>query len=191
MSGKSTIKNFADMLGTAKLPEKVVQVCLRGDLAADFEELERQIEEAEAAREGVDSLDSGAEVAELAEKAEALREQMKEHTYPFRLRALPRRAYRALVAAHPPRKETDAEGNEKVRDEDGLGFNIETFFEPLLRRAIVDPDLSDTTWDRLQETLTERQFEVLATAAWLLNRQDVDIPFSRTALKLTRSSAPE
>ena len=191
MSNKSTLKSFADILGTAKLPETTVPVCLRGDLAADFEDLERQLEEAESARDNTDSLDSGVEVAELSEKIEALRAEMKDDTFIFRLRALSRRAYRALVADHPPRKVTDAEGHETVHDGDGLGFNMETFFEPLLRIAIVDPELTDDSWAELLEHLTDRQFEDLASAAWLLNRREVDIPFSRAASRNSRSSAPE
>jgi uncharacterized NAD(P)/FAD-binding protein YdhS len=190
MSGKSTAKSFADILGTAKLPERSVEVCLRGDLQADLEVLERQLEEATEQQDAVNSLDAGAEIAEISEKIQDLRTEMKDHTYPFRVRALSRRAYRALVAAHPPRKVTDAEGNEKVDDTDSLGFNVETFFDALLRLALVDPEVDDATWSSLMDRLTDRQFEELAGAAWLLNRQEVDIPFSRAASRNSRSSAP-
>jgi hypothetical protein len=188
MSGKSTIKNFSDILGTAQLPEKSIPLCLRGDLVADFEDLEQQFDEAESAREDQNALDSGSEAAELAGQLEALRTQMKEHTYTFRVRALSRRAYRAMVAAHPPRKDVEADGTEKVHEADSLGFNVETFFDDLLHSAIVDPVLDDSTWQLLLDRLTDRQFEELAMAAWLLNRQEVDIPFSRAASKSNRSS---
>jgi hypothetical protein len=190
MSGKSTVKSFADILGTAKLPERSVEVCLRGDLQADLEVLEREHEQAEEQQDTANALDAGSEVAEISEKIQALRTEMKDHTYPFRVRALSRRAYRALVAAHPPRKVTDDEGNEKVDEADGMGFNVETFFDALLRVALVDPEVDDTTWSNLMDRLTDRQFEELAGAAWLLNRQEVDIPFSRAASTSSRSSGP-
>jgi hypothetical protein len=190
MSGKATIKNFADILGTAKLPEKTIPLCMRGDLAGEFDELERQLEEADKDRG--DSLDAGAEVAELVEQIEALQTEMKEHTYTFRVRALSRRAYRALVAEHPPREVVDENGNKKLdANDEGLGFNVETFFEALLRVALVDPDLDDASWDQLLDTLTDRQFEELAGGAWLLNRAEVDIPFSPAASRLSRNSSPE
>ncbi len=191
MSGKATLKSFSDILGTAKLPEKTVQICLRGDLVADFEELERQLEEAQEARDNSDSLDSGAEVAELSEKIEALRAEMKEETYSFRLRALSRRAYRALIAEHPPRKVVDTEGKESIHDSDGFGFNTDTLLEPLLRMALIDPELTSSQFDDLLDRLTDRQFDDLASAAWLLNRQEVDIPFSRAASRNSRSSEHE
>jgi hypothetical protein len=190
MSSKATLKSFADILGTAQLPEKCMPVCLRGDLAADLADLERRLEEAEEQQDSANSLDGGAAAAEFAEQIQALRAEMKEHTYSFRVRALSRRAYRALVAAHPPRKVTDPDGAEKVNEEDSLGFNVETFFDDLLRAAIVDPVLDDATWQSLLDRLTDRQFEELAMAAWLLNRQEVDIPFSRAASRNSRSSAP-
>jgi hypothetical protein len=68
MSGKSTMKNFKDLLGQAQLPEKTVEICLRGDLVAEFEETERALEQAEEDREKANSLDGGSTVAELARK---------------------------------------------------------------------------------------------------------------------------
>lgn len=188
MSGKGTVKNFADMLGTAKLPERTVPICLRGDLVAEFEDLERELEDAEKDRGN--SFDAGAASAELADRMEALREEMKEQTYTFRVRALSRRAYRALVAEHPPRKAAAADGTEKVDEADGFGFNADTFFEALLRVALVDPELSSKEFDGLLDRLTDRQFDELAGSAWLLNRTEVDIPFSQAASKLTRNTSP-
>lgn len=190
MSGKSTIKNFADILGTAKLPEKTVPLCLRGDLVAELEDLERKLEDAEKDRG--DSLDAGADVAGLVEEIELLQGQMKESIYTFKVRALSRRAYRALVAEHPARQDVDDDGNKKVNaDDESLGFNVTTFFEALLRIALIDPELDDTAWEQLLDALTDRQFDELAGAAWLLNRTEVDIPFSRAGSTKNRSSSPE
>jgi hypothetical protein len=112
---------------------------------------------------------------------------MREHTYPFRLRAMTRHAWRALVNEHQPR-EKDGE----VLPEDRLaGVNRETFFEPLVRASIVDPELSDEDWPQLLDTLTDRQFEELVSAAWDLNQGKVDIPFSRAAWQTRRSSDGE
>jgi hypothetical protein len=190
MSGKGTLKSFKAMLAEAKLPEKTVPICLRGDLVAEFEDAERLLEAASEHRN--DSLDGGGDVGELAERIEALREQMREDTYTFRLRALPKRDFRALVSDHPPRRVTNEAGDEEFHQQDRfLGVNFETFFDALIRASVVDPELDDADWVvLLQEKLTDKQYDKLADGSWTLNRSDVDIPFSHAASLISRTSVP-
>ncbi len=101
MSGKGTMRSFKAMLAEAKLPEATVEICLRGDLAADHEVLVRELKRAEDS--GAESL-AGSGAGELADRIVALEDEMREHTYEFRLRALPRAEWRALCHAHPPRR---------------------------------------------------------------------------------------
>jgi hypothetical protein len=184
VSGKGTLKNFKTMLAEAKLPEATVMICLRGDLAADHEALERQLEQAE--KTGAESL-AGSGAGELADRILALEDEMREHTYEFRLRALPRPKWRALVAEHPPRK--DADGG--VVDTDRIGVNAETFYDAIIRACLVDPELTDEEFEQLAEALTDRQYDELSDAAWGLNRREVDIPFSHAASRMKRDSAAE
>lgn len=184
MSGKSTMRNFKTMLAEAKLPERTVEICLRGDLAADHEALERDLERAE--NTGADSL-AGSGATALAERIEALEAEMREHTYTFRLRALPRPQWRALVAEHPPRKADDG----SVVDSDRIGVNADTFYEAIIRACLIDPELTDEEWASLAEALTDRQYEDLADLAWALNRREVDIPFSLAASRMRQASAAE
>lgn len=184
MSGKSTLKNFKAMLDEAKLPEATVMICLRGDLAADHERAERELEQAEQA--GADSL-AGSGAGELADRILALEDEMREHTYEFRLRALPRAQWRALCAAHPPRKAEDG----SVVDTDRIGVNAETFYDAIIRACLVDPELDDADWNQLVEALTDRQYDEISDAAWALNRREVDIPFSHAASRMKRASAGE
>jgi hypothetical protein len=184
MSGNGTLRNFKSMLAEAALPETTVQICLRGDLVADHELAERELELAQ--KQAVDSL-AGNGAAAIAERIEGLEAQMREHTYDFRLRALPRPAWRALVAGHEPRRGDDNE----IRAEDRMGVNAETFFPAMIRACLVDPELTDDEWAQLNEALTDRQFDDLSDAAWGLNRREVDIPFSRAASRMRRTSADE
>lgn len=186
MSGKSTLKNFKEMLGTAQLPEKTVPICLRGDLVAEFEETERALE-LEQAKSTV-SLDGGGQVGFLAEKIETLRDQMREDTYTFRLRALPKRQWRSLVSEHPPRPTDDGGIDDRDRF---LGVNSDTFFDAMIRACVIDPELDDETWNELNEKLTDKQYDSLADTAWSLNRSDIDVPFSRAASLISRTSEPE
>lgn len=180
----STIK---DMIRAAKLPERVVLVCLNLDLQGEFEDAERQLQATQLRPR--ESLADGGDTAEIAARIEALREQMQASTVPFRLRALTRPAWRALLAAHPPRK--DDEGQVDDRDKN-IGVDTDTFFEALIRSSVVAPELDEEDWRTLlDERLTDRQFDELANAAWALNRKDVDVPFSFAASRLLRNSSPE
>ncbi|HEY9414675.1 MAG TPA: hypothetical protein VIQ30_07955 [Pseudonocardia sp.] len=177
--------DFKALLAGAKLPEKTVPICLRGDLTAEFENLDQQLEE--ALRTPATSLEGDGSAA-IAEQIEALRAEMQAHTYRFRLRAMPHPRWREFCAEHPPRKDDD----EKIDERDRLlGVNTETFWPALVRRSVVDPELSDTEWATLGEALTDRQFSDLADAAWALNRRDVDVPFSPAASRMTRGSGSE
>lgn len=178
--------DFKTLLAGAKLPERTVPICLRGDLTAEFEDLERQLEE--ALRTPANSLEGDGSAA-IAERMEELRQEMKAHTYPFRLRAMPHPKWREFCAQHPPRK--DDEGGVDERDRI-LGVNAETFWPAVVRQSLVDPQLDDSEWQALLDgALTDRQFSDLADTAWGLNRRDVDIPFSPAASRMTRGSATE
>lgn len=177
--------DFKALLAGAKLPERTVPICLRGDLTAEFEELEQQLEE--ALRVPASSLE-GDGSAGIAERIEALRAQMQAHTYRFRLRAMPHPVWRAFCAEHPPRKDDEGAVDERDRL---LGVNTETFWTALVHRSVVDPVLSADEWTTLGEALTDRQFSDLADAAWALNRRDVDVPFSPAASRMTRGSGSE
>lgn len=175
-----------DWLAAARPAERTVQLCLRGDLQAEFEELDRQLESARKAQP--DSLAGGTEVVVLSQKIEAVRERMQAATVTFRLRALPRRRWRQLMAEHPPRRTDDG----KPVETDVIGVNAETFFDPLVRECTVEPQLTEEQWVRLlDEVLSDRQFDLLMGTAWALNRHDVAVPTSRAASRILQSYAVE
>jgi hypothetical protein len=178
VSGKSTLKNFKSMLAQAKLPEATVPTCLRGDLTAQHEQLNEELELLE--NKAVDSL-AGNGGAELAARIAELEEQMRDSTYPFLLRAMPRPEFRAFLAEFPPRLDDDG----KPKGMDGaFDFDTEAGFEPLVRRSIVDPELDDADFADLMGKVTDSQFDTLAAAAWRLNKGEISIPFSRAASRL-------
>ncbi len=174
--------NIDALLDAARLPERTVTLCLRGDLQADFEELQRQLTKAQDAPR--DSIDDGGDAVELAEQIEALRGQMESHTVTFRMRALPRRRWRELWTAHPGR---DGDNRDRVMG----GVNMDTFPEALLRECCIEPALTPGQWDRILDTISDQQYDDLATMAWNANRSSVDVPFSPAASRILRNSAPE
>lgn len=174
------------LLGEARLPEKTVELCLRGDLVAEVEDLERRLAAAQAAdRPGM--LTSGAEARRLAEQIEQLRTQMRDASVTFRLRAMHRREWRALLDAHPPRRDEHGQ----LLQQDTIGLNSATFFDALIRASVVEPQLTDQQWELLFDRLTSRQYDDLHSTAWRLNRNEVDVPFSHAASAILRTSEPE
>ncbi|MFC4006644.1 hypothetical protein ACFOY2_05390 [Nonomuraea purpurea] len=175
---------FADVKKKAKLPEKSVPLCLAGDLQAEFEELERQlqIERTRPDKPGATMAASGRSPAEteLAQRIEALRERMQADTTVFRLRALPKKKWSDLVAAHKPRPEDK---------ENGLDYNGDTLPVALVAACCVDPQMSVPEVEELvDEVLSQGQWDELYSGAFFLNRRKVDIPFSASASAILSST---
>jgi hypothetical protein len=176
-----------EIIRGAKLPERVVPVCMRPDLQAEWERLDRELGKARS--QSLDSIEGGATLRALAEQLRALEAEMAYSTVEFRLRAMPRPAWKAFLLAHPPRKGEDG----KVLERDAyVGVDVDAFFPALVRRCTISPQLSDELWQLLlDEKLTDRQFDDLSNAAWALNRGEVDVPFSRAASRILENSESE
>lgn len=183
------------LLGEDTRPEKIVPVCLRGHLQAEWDQLKARYD----AGPGEDDramLSERATKRRVADEMARVEAEMRAGTVEFRLRALPRRrtpgmpkeqlVWQELVDKHPPRK--DANGKPDQRDA-ALGINVQSFFEELVRASVVEPRLSDEQWSKLDAKLSDAQWQQLANAAWQLNRAEVDVPFSRAASMMRRLDA--
>jgi hypothetical protein len=147
-----------EALTKAKLPERVVPVCLDASAIEAYREAERK-----AVRTAADSLGGKATVPdELAAAVEAA-------TIRFTLRALPRKQWTELIKAHPPRKDH--------LDDRKVGYNEDTLYEAMVRASIVDPVPTDQEWTQIDEVLTEGEWIRLVTAAQALNLQGSSLPF--------------
>ncbi len=170
----------------AKLPEKTVPLCLRGDLAAQHEYLCTQLGMAQREAAATESLAGSPEVTELAQQIVDLEKEMESSVGLFVLRALPRTEWAALVAKHPPRRHDGV-----ILTEDAQGVNSETFPDEAVRACMVDPVLSDADWHLLVSgAITDAQYGQLVDATWALNRGSVSVPFSRAASRIARGSGP-
>jgi len=199
-------KDIAAILAGAKLPEDTVDLCMRADLVAEHERLDAELEE--RLERPSQKLGGDPRRAELAAQIVALEEQMRESTITVRLRAMPRLRWRELVAAHPAR--FDEAGDRDPRDYQGV--NSDTFPHAMIRASAIEPELTADQWRNLlgdtipeaealkaagkddeiaEGLLTSKQFEQLSTAAWARNREDVVVPKSSAASRLTPSSSPE
>lgn len=163
------------LLAAAKLPETTVPLCLRGDLQAEWETLDRQL--AASRERGDRRLTGSADEQALARQIRDLEDEMQASTVTVRLRAVERTPWRKLMEAHPPRKDVDAD---KL-----LGVNQATFYDALIAACLVDEPLRER-FAAFADKLTDAQYDRLVTAAWNLNRRDVSVPFSRNASRTTR-----
>lgn len=197
--------DYKGLIRKSRRPERTVPICLRGDLVAEFEELDAKLAALTTDRPADSRLNSGpvAEAKRIALAMADLQEQMRASTVTFRLRALKPSRWAELRAEHPPRQGEDG----KVLDEDTMGINSATFFEPLIRESVVSPVLDDDDWKILLNSdedgagqaaedegargLSDQQLDLLGGAAWSVNRRGVDIPFSRAASRMTRPSEPD
>lgn len=165
-----------DILGQLTLPERVYPLCVRPDLQVQWEQAEAEVVAAQ--RDNLDSLAGTSRAATAAaKKVQALEAEMAEHTVPFRLRALTHKAWSDLVAAHPPR-----EG-----ENDGA-WNGETFGTAMLAACAVEPAMTEEQAGLLVDRLTMGQWNELQVTLFGLNTNGVEIPKSRRASEVLRSS---
>lgn len=171
--------DLSDVLSSVALPERTCELCLRGDLQAQVEDAERELQAVQRTDvAGLGESLGGSPALSIAQRIEDLREQMRGAMTVFRLRGLPRSRFRELVDAHPPR--------EGEKTDEAWGWNTATFYEPLIRACTIDPTGTDDQWRRLFDSMTDGQFADLAGTALTVCRAKVDVPFSQVASAILR-----
>ncbi|GAB3376213.1 hypothetical protein [Amycolatopsis echigonensis] len=159
------------LLAAAKLPEETVPLCLRPDLRRRFEELDGELLLAKTERTTMAPTDREHQLAAEIKELEA---EIAEHSLQVRMRGLKHGPWVELMAAHPPRADNAADAN--------MGVNVESFVPALIRAEMVEPEMSDAQFEKLLDVITDRQYNELANAAWMLGREYRDAPvFSRAA----------
>jgi hypothetical protein len=185
MADQPTDFTIDDVFADAKLPTRSVPLCLRGDLVAEWQDLERHLKQAnQAADEDTLASANSAEAIELSRQMEDLEAQMRASTRVFRLRGLPRSEWQDLLKAHPPR-----EGDEKDAQ---VEFNRDTFGTAALAACCAMPKMTLKQAEKLVDgPLTDGQWNTLFAHIWQMNTAAVDIPFSLAASAIRATSAPK
>jgi hypothetical protein len=167
--------DIAEVMKKATPRERTVIVCVAGDAAAEVDRLE-----AELARHS-----QGWQPASLADKhpgekiarqIEAARQRMREAEVEFRFRAIGHKAWSDLVAEHPS-------GNAEQR------WNTDTFPPALIAAACIDPVMTPEQVGELLEVLNEGQADELFNAAYEVNAEPTQVPFSLAASAILASTA--
>lgn len=170
-----------DLIKSVRLAEAHVPLCLRGDLLAAREDLERKLAEAHQ-RDQVNSLASGGAARIVAEELERVLTEIGENTHLFRFRALPRQEFRDLQEKHPPRPDHDMDR--------AVGGNMETIAAPLIQACCIDPEMDLQQVESLLDVLSDGQVMDLFGCAITLNRSRVDLPKFETASGILARLAP-
>ena len=163
------------LIAGARRRESTLPLCLAGDLAAEHEELEAELEA--VMRPGAWTAGSLADTnptIALSERIVAVEAQMAEHTTTLRFRALKRSDWEALIAAHPGR-----EGKEER-------WNWSTFAPAIVSACLVDPVMTVAEVDELFDVVNEGQRDALFGAAFQVNQEATTVPFSERASVVTR-----
>lgn len=171
------------VLSEATLQTRTVPVCLDGSLTgaladavsarADYDPQGKVLDKR------VGSRGSGDPAADQLDQAVAgARRAVQDAALPFRIQALSRPAYWALVAQHPARTGEDVADAVKAGDR-ANGWDTDTFPDALVRVCLIDPQVSsDEQWQRLCSVTTDAQMGDLSAAAMEANRARTDVPFS-------------
>lgn len=171
------IQELKTKMQQAQRAEKTVDICLRGDLQAEWDALNDT--RTQLKRSGPDSLGDG-RVAEIENQMDAIADQMRESTIQLRFRALPRKDWFGLLEKHPPR-----EGNSQDR---ALGLNQDSFFDDLIPRSLVDPELDKDTLSELLDLISGADYQNITLAVFSINQHEVSVPFSLSGSRATSSS---
>jgi hypothetical protein len=169
-------KSTKELLAAAKLPERSVTVCVRGDLVAEIEELERELKAAIEERKNDPRLTSKSPAKDYADKIQAKRAEMDEHTITFRLRGMKAATWREFTSRH--------------KGADG-GLDILALMGEALPASVVSPELDAEDWERFNDNVAASEIGKLIDAVWELNMQGVAVPKSPLASAVTRTSGDD
>lgn len=167
------------ILSGRKRPQKSIPICLRLDVMAEIEELERQITDRQRGVTDDDPRLAAGEIetAELADRIRSLEAEARQYTINLRVQAMERTDWAAAVAV---RTETDDEGNKQL-DMSGVVEDV-LFAEDV----VISPEMTTKQLRRLIAGLSDGQWERVMKDVFNLNRRTVDVGKSLTASLVTQ-----
>jgi hypothetical protein len=175
--------DIEQIISGARRPETTVPLCMRGDLQAVWEQLNRDFDTAD--KEITDEVTSGGSpllAVKIAKQMAELEREMRDSTVIFTLRGMSRTRWKELAAEHPPIEGVDDEGSE---------VNEEDFVTAMIAECCVAPVMTVEQAGRLRDEMTDGQWQELATASWQLNKSMIGVPYSLAASARLAISATE
>lgn len=151
------------------------RICLDGQILAEIDEANRDLVQARLDDEALNRLPVAPEVAR---RVVELTKLAHESEIEFVFTSIGSKAWRDLVAKHPP---TD------VMRRQGADFNTETFPIAAMAAACVEPaGATVEKFTRLAETISQGQWNQLWAACHAANAGPADVPLSAAAYAIAR-----
>lgn len=166
--------DIGEVLKRAKAPERVVDICLDADLAAEHDALSQRL--AAAQRSQATTMAGSGEAAEIAHRIRDIEERMQASVVQFRMRGLSAYRRQEWLDAHPAR-----EGKQEL-------FDPYTAPVALIAACCVDPEMTPEQAKELCEKLGTGQTDQLFNAAWEATSGGSSVPFSVAASVTLRGS---
>ena len=155
------VSTLEERLAAARRPERVVDVYLRGDLRAEWDDIEARLQGL-----GESTSLADPERDALVERAKAIEAEFSESRLSIRLRALGRADVSSLATEN---------------GDDG------EFGRALLAKAIVEPEMTAEQMGKLEDALSAGDYARLVTAAQNLTFGATSVPFSHAGSANSRS----
>jgi hypothetical protein len=168
-----------ELIATAAPRTKTVQVCGRGDLAAEHERLATRLQG--LMLDPNKGLAGNPEVHEVAQQIADLEDAMAASTIDVTVKALSRNAWADLLAAHPPSREQSRAGED---------VNPKTFPVAAVAACSHEPQISATQAEALAGKLPVGEWQKLWMAVASLNTVPTTVPKLRAATELLAASEP-
>ncbi|GAA0738827.1 hypothetical protein Drose_04135 [Dactylosporangium roseum] len=170
--------DIESIIDEAEPAEATVVITVKGSLRSEYDLLEAQLG---GMTQAVTSLAGDSPATGIAERMAALTEQMRAYERPFKLRALtPRRSWRNLMAKRPVK--TPGMSDEEYLDA------YHPWLCSIVAATVAQPEMTQQQAERLADRLSDGDWKKLANAAWEVNDESREVPFSVAASVLTRSS---
>lgn len=162
------------IIKAARLPEKIVPLCLRPDLqealdqaGVDYASVSEKQKQAGTLSDSPEML---AEIAAVEQAVSDALDAMREHTVNFRFRAISKPEHKAAIVKYPPRP-----GNTV---DERLGYDLDAIEKFYVRTGCIEPELTDSDWDELEPALTPYQWDQLLGATNEISHHEAtSVPF--------------
>jgi hypothetical protein len=167
-----------EILNGRKRAQKSIPICLRLDVMAEIEELERKITASKGnAVDDLRMVDDTDDVPAMIDRIRELEDTARQYTVDLRIAAIDKKEWSAKVGEHTT---TDDDGNSKL-DIAGLIEHVLS-----LPGTIVSPEMTADQRTTLIAGLSDGQWEKVMNDVFNLNRRTVDVGKSLTASLATQ-----
>lgn len=169
-------RSIEEVLGAIKVPVRSVSICLDGDLRAEHDDLNRELERLR--RNSGGKMADGVEAMQVAERIKAVEAQMHESETTFKFRGLTKNAIRRLFEQFPP----------PDPNPDNLRWDIHGGASTLLAESAVEPTMTVAQAEKLADSVDDGVWTELVNAAWVASTGSTTVPFSVRASAMTSDS---